>query len=95
MKFKAERISKRSTIELNGPIEKVFPLFGPVLEKEWAMGWDPEIIYSTSCLVEEHMIFRTQSNNTMEEYFTWTVTQYDPENIVLSILYLLFIGYGL
>ena len=84
MEFKAERIGRRSIIELNGPIENVFPLFGPLLEKEWAEGWDPEIISSTSNLVEEHMIFRTRSSNKTEDYFTWIVTQYQPERHVIE-----------
>lgn len=79
VKFKAERISKSSTIELNDSVEKVFPLFGPVLEKEWAEGWDPEIIYSITNLVEEYMIFRTKASNNSEEHFTWVITQYRPE----------------
>ena len=84
MEFKAERVSKSSIIELDRPIEKVFPLFGPVLEKEWAQDWNPEIIYSTSNLVEEHMIFRTKSNHDPEEYFMWIVTQYQPEKYFIE-----------
>jgi hypothetical protein len=80
--FKPERISRQSTIVLNGSIEKVFPLFGPLREKEWAEGWDPEIIYASSpdVLVEEHMIFRTRAHrHPREEFYTWVITQYRPE----------------
>jgi hypothetical protein len=80
--FKPERISRQSTIVLNGPVEKIFPLFGPLREKEWAEGWDPEIIYTSSpdVLVEEHMIFRTRAyHNPHEEFYTWVITQYRPE----------------
>lgn len=75
----AERISRCAVITLNGTIEQVFPLFGPVKEKEWAEGWDPEIIYSESGLVEEHMIFRTKAHHPSESHYTWAITQYDPD----------------
>lgn len=77
--FKPERISKTASFLVNGKIEKVFPLFGPVREKEWAEGWEPEIIFSNSKLVEEHMIFRTPAS-TDEEYYTWVITQFDECN---------------
>jgi hypothetical protein len=72
------RISKCATITLNGAIEKIFPLFGPIMEKEWAEGWDPEIIYSKSGLAEEHMIFRTKAHHPPEAYYTWVITQFNP-----------------
>jgi hypothetical protein len=75
---KNERISRAATIELNGSIEKVFPLFGPVREKEWAFGWDPEIVFGTS-EIEEHMIFRTKARYDDEQFYTWIVTKYIPE----------------
>ena len=36
--FESKRISRTSIITLNAPLEKVFPLFGPIKEKEWADG---------------------------------------------------------
>lgn len=80
----AERISRCAVITLNGPIEKVFPLFGPVMEKEWAEGWNPEIIYSSSGIVEEHMIFRTKAHHPSESYYTWVITQYDPDRYLIE-----------
>lgn len=44
--FESARISRTSTITLNGPLGEVFPLFGPVREKEWAAGWEPRVLYS-------------------------------------------------
>lgn len=84
MEFKPARIGKCSTIELNGPATKVFPLFGPVLEKRWAEGWDPEIIYSATGLIEKHMIFRTKANHETEDFFTWIVTDYQPEQYAIE-----------
>jgi hypothetical protein len=74
----SDRISDASTIILNDRIEKVFPLFGPIREKDWADGWNPEIIYSDTELVEQHMIFKTKSSNDVEKSFLWTITTYDP-----------------
>lgn len=78
MSFKAARVSRSSSIVLDGPIEKVFPLFGPVREKEWAEGWNPQIIYSVSSEVEEHMIFQTYGAYGGEETYTWAITQFNP-----------------
>lgn len=78
MEFKAQRISQTATLNIEGPIEDVFPLFGPVREKDWAYGWDPEIIYSKSHRVEEGMIFRTQAHDVADQYYLWTVTKLDP-----------------
>jgi hypothetical protein len=79
MEFKPERIQKCATLSVEGTIEKVFPLFGPIREKEWTKGWDPEILYSATNIVEEHMIFRTKARYPQEEFYTWVVTQFDPE----------------
>lgn len=79
MHFKSERITRSASIRLEGSIEDVFPLFGPVREKDWADGWDPEIIFSETNLVEQHMVFRTLSTNPDEKYFRWVITQYFPD----------------
>ena len=81
--FKAERISKTSSFVVNGKVEDVFPLFGPIREKEWADGWDPEIIFSRDKVVEEHMIFRTKAS-TDEVFYYWAVTQYRPEKFFIE-----------
>jgi hypothetical protein len=78
MKITPERIQQCAVISLNGTLDKVFPLFGPIREKEWAEGWNPEIIYSNDQLVEEHMIFRTHGHGS-GEYYTWVVSQFNPE----------------
>jgi hypothetical protein len=62
---------------LNENIAKVFPLFGPVREMDWASGWSPEILYGHS-EVEEHMIFRTRAQEHDEDYYRWVVTKYIP-----------------
>lgn len=76
--FEPERITRSATFVVNGRIENVFPLFGPIREMEWAEGWNPEIMYRSSpnVLVEEHMIFQTDGHG---EKYTWVITQYQPD----------------
>ena len=81
---KLTRISRTSAITLNAPLTKVFPLFGPIKEKEWTAGWEPEVLYSTTGLVEEHMVFKTRSHHEHEPDFTWTVSKYHPEQAFIE-----------
>jgi hypothetical protein len=82
--IKYERISRTATIQVNAQIEVVFPLFGPLKEKEWADGWDPEIIYSRTNLVEQHMMFRTKGRNPSESFYAWTITTYNPDQHIIE-----------
>ena len=82
--FKAERVQKSATFQVNAPIEKVFPLFGPIREKEWAAGWEPQIIYSTNLEVEEHMIFKTSAKHHGEGEYLWVVTQFKPNDFFIE-----------
>ncbi len=83
--FKAKRISRTSTIQLNGPLDKVFPLFGAIREKEWADGFDPRIVYSVTNLLEEHMVFETRTEYPGEESDkTWVVSKYGPEQAFIE-----------
>src|SRR5688500_804821 len=75
--FEAERVSKTSSFLVDGKIENVFPLFGPLREKDWAEGWDPEVIYSEDAVVAHQMIFRTKAS-TDEEFYNWAVTTFQP-----------------
>jgi hypothetical protein len=77
--FKAERLSRTATITLDGPFEQVFPLFGPIREKEWAEGWDPQIVLLETDNIEKHMVFQTHPHLDDEQgMFTWTVSAYNP-----------------
>lgn len=84
-KSKSKRISKTKSITLNGSLENVFPLFGPIRESEWAAGWNPEILFSNSDLVEEHMLFRIPSHHgDGEPDHIWTVSKYEPEKAFIE-----------
>ncbi len=76
--FTAQRISKTATITLKAPLDKVFPLFGPIREKEWAAGWEPQVLYPDTGTVEEHMVFKTPSHGHHESEYIWTVSKYEP-----------------
>ncbi|MFQ6087966.1 MAG: hypothetical protein ACE5K0_03580 [Candidatus Methanofastidiosia archaeon] len=84
MNFKSKRISRTSIITLNAPLKRVFPLFGPIKEKEWAEGWNPEIIYSNTNLLEEYMVFKTKSHGHGEPNYIWIVTKYMPEQPLIE-----------
>ncbi|HML22423.1 MAG TPA: hypothetical protein PKD09_12290 [Aggregatilinea sp.] len=45
-----QRFAHTESLTLNAPPERVFPLFGPLREKEWAADWDPTLIYSDAPL---------------------------------------------
>jgi hypothetical protein len=79
----AKRIDKSASFIVNTQIEKAFPLFGPIREKEWAAGWEPEIVYATHAEIEQHMIFKTPGKLPDEKY-TWIVTQYRPEEYLIE-----------
>lgn len=76
--FQAERLQRTASIIVKAPIEKVFQLFGPIREKEWAAGWEPSILLSKDLLIEEHMIFQTKGH-AGEDKYTWAVTQFRPD----------------
>ncbi len=82
--MRAERFSDEATILLKGKVENVFPLFGPIREKEWAHGWNPEIVFSTSGIVEEQMIFKSPSRFENEPPYLWIVTKYFPEQYLIE-----------
>lgn len=81
---KGIRICRSASIRLRGGIDDVFPLFGPVREKEWATNWDPQIIFSSTHLTDLHMIFRTKASNSRESFYTWILTQFAPEQYLLE-----------
>ncbi|MGD2147394.1 MAG: hypothetical protein PVH41_11930 [Anaerolineae bacterium] len=82
--FVSKRVSRTRSITLGAPLASVFPLFGPVRETEWATGWEPEVLYSATGLLEEHMVFRTRSHRAHEPDLTWTVSRYSPDEAVIE-----------
>ncbi len=82
--FKAERVEKSASFAVNTTVDKVFPLFGPIREKEWAHGWEPQIVYSKNSEAEEHMVFKTKGRHPGEEDYLWLVTQLRPKDYFIE-----------
>jgi hypothetical protein len=81
--LKSARISQTSIIVLRAPLKRVFPLFGPIREMEWAAGWEPQVLYATADL-EERMVFKVQSHHGQEPDSTWTVSKYSPDQAFIE-----------
>lgn len=80
--FVSKRISRTNSITLNAPTAKVFPLFNPVKEKEWAAGWEPRFLAESTQNqdVGERMVFKTQSPHGHDEIdYIWTISKYLPD----------------
>lgn len=81
------KIQQSAIIHLDAPIGEVFPLFGPVREKDWAHGWDPEIIFPKDAVVAKHMVFRTRGGlHGTDEQYTWVIINYEPEEFMIEYL---------
>jgi hypothetical protein len=62
---------------LQAPPERVFPLLCPVREAEWIPGWSADILHSASGVAELGCVFRTRDEEGRERI--WTVSRYEPE----------------
>jgi hypothetical protein len=70
------------TVHLDAAPGEVFPLFGPIGEREWAPGWDPKMIFPADGFCPEKGSVFTTSDEDGEE--TWVVTGYDGQNSFIS-----------
>lgn len=75
--FQAKRVSRSANITLHAPPHKVFPLFGPVKEKEWAEGWNFYSIYPATDSVDEGFIFQTDPHSHDSQRTTWIISRLD------------------
>jgi hypothetical protein len=41
----SRHVERETTVMLDGPPGRVFPLFGPIREADWAEGWSPTLHY--------------------------------------------------
>ena len=73
--FQSHQASRTGAIRLNGALDAVFPLFGPIGEKDWAAGWDPKPVWPESGELVEGMVFTV--DETPGRVF-WVVTRYAP-----------------
>jgi hypothetical protein len=62
------------TIDLEGAPAVVLPLFGPVREAEWALDWNPVILYPSDRGQQAGSVFTTEGKNTD---IVWVLTRFD------------------
>jgi len=68
---------------LQAPPEKVFPLLCPVREAEWAQGWLPDLVISSSGVAERDCVFITSDK--LGTGF-WYITRHEPERLFVEML---------
>ena len=78
--FVGKAVTRTATIRLEGPVEKVFPLFGPVDEARWVAGWDPQVIYPAGAKAAEGLVFVTREHAET----TWVMAEYDPARLAVT-----------
>jgi hypothetical protein len=67
-----EHAERTMVLNLAGPEEKVFPLFGPVEESRWAPGWKPNMLFPRNgAPIVPGSVFTVGDD-------VWTLTVYDP-----------------
>jgi hypothetical protein len=84
MPFSANHESRSRMIQLLAPPGRVFPLFEPVGEREWAADWEPEFLYPRSGAAEVGAVFTTRHPG--EADTIWTITAHDPARFHLTYL---------
>jgi hypothetical protein len=71
---------------LHAPPANVFPLLCPVREAEWADGWSPELVVSSSGVAERDCVFITPDK---PENAIWYITRHEPEKWFVEMLKIL------
>lgn len=75
----AERIF---AVHLDAAPSQVFPLFGPLGEREWSRGWSPKMIFpADGSSPAKGSVFTTSDEEGQE---IWVVTGYDAQNGFIS-----------
>jgi hypothetical protein len=67
-----QRAVRSFELTINGPVEKVFPLFTPDGETQWIPTWKWSPIYPVGKETVRDMVFRT------DEDTLWTLAVYEP-----------------
>ena len=78
-------LTERTTaIRLEGDVARVFPLFGPLREREWAEGWNPRVVWPTNKVIQERMVFLVRSPHGDGRDTMWVVSRYDEDQAVIE-----------
>ena len=72
-------ISHTKAFEMAIPIEDLFPLFSPEVEKYWVPGWDYENVMGTTELSEDY-VFLTKTHDHATADALWIVKKYEPDS---------------
>jgi hypothetical protein len=68
---------------LLAPAARVFPLLCPVREAEWADGWMPELVVTSSGVAERDCVFTTADGRAKA---VWYITRHEPEKWFVEML---------
>ena len=71
-----DHLKRRHSITLDGPIDRVFPLFTPIGETRWVDGWNPEFLHPKNGETSEGMVFRTGAG---DEETLWACVEWNPD----------------
>ncbi|HXB54901.1 MAG TPA: SRPBCC family protein [Vicinamibacteria bacterium] len=74
--FVPARLTRSYTQHLDAPPGVVFPLLGPVQEKQWAHGWDPAFVYPPGGVDERGCVFMTGGGASV-----WILTVFDAPGL--------------
>ncbi len=77
------RITHSYRQRLQAEPARVFPLLCPVREAEWATGWLPELVISSSGVGERDCVFITPAEPANA---IWYITRHEPENLFVEML---------
>lgn len=80
---KPNRASHTHRLRLHASPEKVFPLFCPVRETEWADGWSPDLVITFCGFAERDCVFITSDKRGTA---VWYVTRHEPEKFLVEML---------
>ena len=83
---KPNRASHTYRQKLEAKPATVFPLLCPVREAEWADGWLPDLVISSSGVVERDCVFITPDERGK---VIWYVTRHEPERWFVEMLKIL------
>ena len=75
------RASQTGELKIQGPVDKVFPLFTPKGELLWIPTWKYTPVYPANGETEKDMVFRTDDGTT-----TWTLAVYEPPRKSVYVL---------
>lgn len=80
------RVTHTYRQSLHAAPAKVFPLLCPVREMDWANGWSPELVISSSGVAERDCVFITPDKLGTA---IWYITRHEPERWFVEMLKIL------